>query len=212
MRHPARFSSSILPVLRSVLVEFVGTGRVLDPFAGVGGIHALWPEFDTVGVEIEAEWADAHERTVHGDALSLPFPDGSFDAVVTSPTYGNRMADHHEAKDGSRRITYRHVLGRPLADSNSGRLQWGAAYREFHERAWAEARRVLMVGGVLVVNVSDHVRKGEIVPVCDWHRSVIEHSLGMPLVREVDVPTPRMRFGANGSARVTAEKVMVFKR
>ena len=53
------------------------------------------------------------------------FSDATFDMVVTSPTYGNRMADHHNAKDGRRRITYTHNLGRTLTPGNSGAMQWG---------------------------------------------------------------------------------------
>jgi len=120
-RHPARFSTNIIDRLTELAVEEVhrlnvSSIRVLDPFAGVGGIHnirtALPGQIKSVGVELEPEWACAHPDTIVGDATALPFPDESFDAVMTSPCYGNRMADHHNAKDGSRRITYKHTLGR----------------------------------------------------------------------------------------------------
>jgi tRNA G10 N-methylase Trm11 len=201
-----------MPVIADMLAAHGHEGMwVLDPFAGVGGVHALHPRFETVGVEIEPEWASAHERTIVGNALDLPFAAHTFDAVVTSPTYGNRMADHHEARDGSKRITYRHRLGRPLSADNTGQLQWGDKYREFHVRAWSEVARVLRSGGLFVLNVSDHVRKGSVVPVIDWHVSAIE-ALGMTLLEHRTVPTPRMRFGANGAARVDHESVVVFRR
>jgi hypothetical protein len=65
------------------------------------------------------------------------FDDATFDAICTSPTCGNRMADHHEARDISPRHTYRHVLGRPRTPGNSGALQWGDGiageeYRALH--------------------------------------------------------------------------------
>src|SRR5437868_9381022 len=103
---------------------------VLDPFAGVGGIHTLAALgiAHTVGVELEPECALQHPRNIVGSALALPFPDDTFDAIVTSPCYGNRMADHHDAKDASRRNTYTHALGRPLAFANAGSLQWGDSY------------------------------------------------------------------------------------
>ena len=72
--------------------------------------------------------AGAHGRLHHtttGDSGQMHYPDVTFDAICTSPTYGNRMADHHEARDGSPRDTYRHVLGRPLTPGNSGALHWG---------------------------------------------------------------------------------------
>jgi SAM-dependent methyltransferase len=188
--HPAPFSDRIMPVLASMLDE--RHEQVLDPFAGIGRIHELpdlvdW-EMDTVGVEIEPEWADLHERTIVGNALALDFQDGVFDAVVTSPTYGNRLADSHNARDGSLRRSYTHDLGRKLSPENSGSMHWGDEYRQFHQTAWSEARRVLRVGGRLVLNISDHIRRGE----------------------QQYVSSPRHREGANAHLRVPAELVLAF--
>ena len=53
------------------------------------------------------------------------------------------MADHHDAKDDSRRITYRHCYGKELQENNAGMLQWtDSTYKVLHRRAWLEARRV----------------------------------------------------------------------
>lgn len=105
--HPARFSKKVLATIRQVLMpEVIAVGHlsVLDPFAGVGGVHDLAEQsISTVGVELEPEWAHAHPDTIVGSVLALP-PEwrGRFGALVTSPCYGNRMADHHEAKDPCR--------------------------------------------------------------------------------------------------------------
>lgn len=179
---------------------------ILDPFAGVGLVHTLG--LKSVGVEIEPEWANQHPQTIVGDSRNLPFPDRFFDGITTSPTYGNRMADHHNAKDASKRITYRHKLGRALTDGNSGMMQWGGKYRELHVRVWAECYRVTKDPGFFILNVSDHIRAGEIVPVSDWHLDALEE-VGFDLAHQIDVPTQRMRFGQNHEARVEYEHVFL---
>ena len=107
--HPATFSRAILDRLREMLAperDRVGSIRVLDPFAGTGGVHELAEEkVVTYGVEIQPEWATSHPRTTIGSVLDLPAMFGeeaAFDAMVTSPCYGNRMADKHQAKDSCR--------------------------------------------------------------------------------------------------------------
>lgn len=155
--HPAKFTPEVLTQIRAVVrAEARRIGRppsVLDPFAGVGRIHELVPDADTYGLELEPEWAACHPRTRCGDALNPP-PEflGWFDIVATSVTYGNRMADHHNAGDActhtirplgkpervyeladcpkckgsglSPRKSYKTSLGRMPSDGSSCVMQW----------------------------------------------------------------------------------------
>jgi len=240
VRHPAKFSDSILMQIALVLDELADNGRlpeggrILDPFAGIGKVHKLADRgWSTKGVELEPEWAEQDPRTVVGDARSLPWADHYFDAVVTSPCYGNRMADHHDAKDPcsncqgarhdddgdcracggsglSKRNTYRHALGRELTPGSGAGLQWGSAYRALHEQAWREAVRVVKPDGFLVVNVSNHIRGGEEQRVVEWHLNTLL-LLGCFLWEVLRVSTPRLGFGANGDARVDGENIIVVR-
>lgn len=222
--HPAPFSDSIIERFALIVAEYAGARtrvRVLDPFAGVGGIHKI-PELmkkltvsptkvDTVGIELEPNWASAHSRTRVGSALKLPFRKPSFDFVMTSPCYGNRMADHHNAKDASKRITYRHYYGENLSNGSSAVMQWGNAYREFHLLAWIEAQRVLKHDGLFVVNISNHIRHGSVMPVVEWHLQTLLE-LGLRVERVEQVVTPRMKNGANADLRVPFEHILVMKK
>lgn len=216
--HPARYSAALLPIFVDIMAyelfaSFVSL-KVLDPFAGTGRIHDLRDRIavETVGVELEAEWADLHADTICGNALHLPFEDHEFDVICTSPTYGNRLADSHNASDPERRRSYTHDLGRKLHDDNSGAMQWSLEYREFHLKAWAEAVRVLKPGGLFILNIKDHIRYGVQQPVSTWHAATLV-SLGLDYDPELSqgVPTRHLRQGSTPE-RAGQELVLVFKR
>lgn len=213
--HPAPFSDPILDQVASHLNEVGQTGTVLDPFAGTGRVHELreMAGVDTIGIELEPEWAAKHPDTMEGNALELTnhFEPGSVDAIATSPTYGNRMADHHDAKDDSVRLTYKHTLGRDLHDDNSGQMQWGDEYRRFHQIAWAEAIAALKPGGTLTLNIKNHFRDGHQQRVAEWHLDTL-YELGAHLIALDIVPTKGLMAGANADNRTIAEFVMTFRK
>jgi hypothetical protein len=215
--HPAKFSEAVmvrcLQYIDTITLETPAL-RILDPFAGVGGVHFLGSslcgdDIETFGIELEKEWADQHDRTTLGDAqelIEICEREGwsGINTIVTSPCYGNRMADHHNAKDSSKRITYKHKLGRDLSEGSSATMQWGDAYRQFHWRIWANCTRLIRKNvptlGYFILNCKDHVRKGVVQEVTLWHVQCLE-SMGWETIDMKIADTPGMGFGANREKR-----------
>jgi len=209
--HPAKFSDVILGCIKPfILYEDV---RILDPFAGTGKLKNIINPNCLYLNEIESEWAIQGKpaNITIGDALFLPYANETFDMLITSPTYSNRMADHHNAKDKSKRNTYTHTLGHKLHNQNSGKLQWGDQYKKFHEEAWKECYRVLKKDGIFILNISNHIRNGNEIFVSEWHLEFLE-KLGLKLIRHILVGTPRNRNGKHSNLRVLFENIYVLNK
>ena len=214
LKHPAKYADSFLPAFAGMLK---GCEKVYDPFGGTGKLARIKDHGFSGKVyccEIEPEWTsiepDVDTWFIDDCAKTDYIQDNYFDAICTSPTYGNRMADHFNSKDKSHRITYKHYLGRDLNAENTGRMQWGNKYQAKHLECYAELRRVLKETGVFILNMSDHIRQGELVKVVDWHKSVLME-MGFIVIEDLKVPTPRMGFGKNGKSRVDHERIVTFR-
>jgi hypothetical protein len=213
--HPAPYSPEVIEAMATLvrseadrIDQPVTQLMILDPMAGIGGIHDLPGR--TFGVELEPEWAEQHPDTRTADARHLPFKDDLFHVIGVSPAYGNRMADHHDAQDGSRRVGYKFSLGRMPSDGSSTVMHYGQPYRDLHVAAWIEATRVLVPGGLFILNCKDFIRQGKVMNVSEWHLVAL-FNLGYRLEFAATVGTPGMRFGANRDARVDGELVIALR-
>lgn len=199
VRHPAKFSPEIVAALTLRLPACVPPpARLLDPFAGVGTVHKLAERgYETVGVEIEPEWAQQHPDTIRGDSRSLPFDADDFDIVVTSPAYGNKMARTSPAHIlGGPVYDYATQLGRSPSQGSSALHAFGDAYKALHEAVWGECARVLRAGGEMWLNTRDPLQDGRAVPVTAWHLAALR-ALGFTERGCYVVTTQGMRGGQN---------------
>lgn len=121
------------------------------------------------------------------------------------------MADHHQAKDGSKRNTYTHCIGHQLADGNTGKMQWGEDYRIKHSKIYRSICPLISENGLFVLNISNHIRKGEEIDVAGWHVSELEKN-GFHLVADHQIATTRNRFGSNSDKRVDHEHIYVLRK
>jgi len=213
--HPAKYSDPFLPIFASILEN---RKLVFDPMAGTGKL-ALIKDYGFTGQvycnEIEPEWINREYRVdqwFNTDATDLSFiKSDTFDAICTSPTYGNRMADGFNAKSKYKRISYSEYLSRTLHKSNTGQMQWGSNYRQTHTLIYAECARVLALYGLFVLNISDHIRKYQIIPVADWHKNLLL-SFGFLCLNDQPITTHRMRYGRNSELRIATERIITFIR
>lgn len=245
-KFPAKYSEPILDQIALELrARLITAGTVLDPYAGIGGIHALrdlLPGIDTLGVEIEEPFAACHPDTLWGDSRELAkrIGDraGTVTAVVTSPDYGNRLADQYlgsenekcRACDG-KGGTYK--LDEPIncpacngtGRSKSRRMGYAIALgRKCDPRSGARYQfgkkyRDLHLG--VLGAVCETVPAGTLLiynvssSIADkGYRPVMEWWV-TEIARRADIKalvpieTARLKFGANYDARVPAEHLII---
>lgn len=121
------------------------------------------------------------------------------------------MADHHEAKDGTKRNTYTHCLGRQLLDGNTGKMQWGVEYMEKHKRIYNHLYLLVKPKGLFICNIKNHIRNGKEIYVKEFHENALI-SCGFIKIDEIFVETQGNGFGANSDKRTNGEYILVFQK
>ena len=224
--HPAKWSDVLLEVIYRDYIE--DNDIILDVFGGTGKIGKLKEygcENIFISQEIEEEWAlqgvnSEIDFCFIADATSSnhyeKYTELGVNFIITSPAYGNRMADKHEAKDGSKRYTYKHLINRKLHDNNSGGYRFYGAHKRnkyhiIHEATWLNCYNMLPQGGKFLLNCSNYLVKGVEILVTEWHIDLLKR-IGFTLIEEQMVKTPRLRVGQNSDKRVIGERLCLFKK
>lgn len=167
-KHPARFSDAVLDTMRSIVekeaAQLGRRPRLLDPFAGVGKIHALDDVADTVGVELQPRWAACHERTRVGDATRLPhWWTDRFDIAATSPCLSQehrvltddlRWVPVGDLRAGDRLLAFDEVGGAESGTASRRRWQRADVVRSVPRRV--ECVRVVLANGDEIVTTPEH--------------------------------------------------------
>lgn len=164
------------PSLCKEFIEFFtkATGRILDPFMGVGGtlIGASLCEREAVGIEINREWIDIYfrvcekynlpkQKTILGDCLVKlkEFPSESFDFVLTDPPY------FYTATERTSTDNTQLVERFSLEEKDIGNI---SDYNEFLNTmgdVFAEVYRVLKKGKYLAFFMKNRYIKGKFLPI-----------------------------------------------
>jgi hypothetical protein len=212
-KHPAPFTESIIDRLEVLIPKHIPPDRVIhDPFGGEGvRLGKLCDKlgYTFSGTDLE-NWRGGDERVIEGDATyAWSYPLVPY-AVVTSPTYNNGCNDHFEAKDDSRRLTYRDRAGHALHDNNTGRWS-GRSSKKAEAQYWKLTRKsVVHWPNIAIVNVKDSVRStwdGGIYPLVQLWTELLEE-FGYQVDAE-EVKCPGWRFGQNSDKRLQTESILV---
>jgi hypothetical protein len=229
-RHPAKWTDELFPVIAELL-QFPKKGKLIDNMAGTCKVVLLREhgfEGEIYCAEIEDPWAKQGNGLVHqadvvwvGDSRFLPYEDEFFDFFATSPTFANRMADHHKARDKSRRNTYKHAIGRDLTPGNTGMMGWlgkeGEEYRLTNRQIMQCLHRKLKPRARGVFEMKDHFRTlktgGPQVRqyVTRWWLRMMQ-AISFIILDKVDVPVEGNRQGENHDARMEYTSLVLVEK
>jgi DNA modification methylase len=174
------------PQLMSRLIEFFTKpgGRVLDPFAGVGGTligaSICKKPRSALGIEINPKWVEIYRQVIEenqeellpqqmlcGDSLSImpTIESESFDFIATDPPYNIHLAqtmshNHYKGEHTNRRTDY-DMRSEDAADLAN--LPDYDAYLDTMEQIFAECYRLLKPQKYLVIIVRNAYQNGEYI-------------------------------------------------
>lgn len=174
------------PQLMCQLIEFFTkpNGRVLDPFAGVGGTllgaSICKKPRQALGIEINQKWVDIYHKVLaeasgalvtqqllHGDCLKImeTLEDASFDFIATDPPYNIHLEqtmsnDRYTGTYTNRRTDYDMHSDDPADLAN---LSSYDTYLDAMELVFAQCFRLLKPRKYMVVIVRNAYQRGEYI-------------------------------------------------
>jgi DNA modification methylase len=177
------------PQLMRQLIEFFTkpSGRILDPFAGVGGTligaSICQEPREAIGIEINQRWINLYHRVIfeerniipslrpqvllHGDCLRImeTMPTASFDLVATDPPYNIHLAQTMSQKRYAdihinRRTNYDMYSDDPADLAN---LASYSEYLDAMEYVFASCHRLLKPHKYMIVIVRNAYQQGEYI-------------------------------------------------
>jgi hypothetical protein len=210
--HPAKFSKQLIPYMRDLIPTDITI--LCDPMAGVGRIDQLGDKFTYHLNEIEPEWAnqiDSKHTVTIGDACDYTLPANCM--VVTSPPYGNRMADYFVSptRPESMKGRYAGALGHRLSDGSAASMKFGNKYQETMTTCYEHIFSQMQTDQLFLLNISNFIALYKEVNVCGFYLDMFTRN-GYTLDNMTPVTTPRNTYGANGSLRVAHEALMLWRK
>jgi len=176
------------PELMKYLIEFFtkGNGKVLDPFAGVGGTligaAIATPPRECVGIEINSKWVDIYNKVIdtsnsqgenlrkceliQGDCLEVlkTFDDEYFQFIVTDPPYNlhltKTMCNGQYEEFSNRKTDYDMYSDDPRDLAN---LLSYEDYLNAMESVFKECFRVLEYQKYMVIIIRNAYQDGEYI-------------------------------------------------
>lgn len=110
--------------------------------------------------------------------------------------------DHHNAKDKSKRHTYKHYLGRDPSPESSATLGWGKEWKKFHREGFRLMQRVVRPNGLIILDSKNHFTDRGATEhfVNEWVIRTL-NKMGMPLLQVRPVFARGLRHGKNYNER-----------
>ena len=211
-RHPATWNDALIAAAVELIDHHTEEpGILIDPMAGEGRHYEALADagWTLILSDIHA-WPHRSSRVVHGDATDIARDDNSIDVLLTSPPFGNRLADKMSTDD-DRRITYADRRGCDTADNDAAGLQWGSAYRSTMQDIWTETARVLRDDGLAVIDIKDHIRRDVRQHVTAWTVDAWQQ-LGWTVTDIIPVPAIGYRGVRHDRARTDAHSLIALRR
>lgn len=170
--HPAKYSNELLPILAKYAF-----GHVVDIMGGTGKAGLLkkfQPSITKVTInELEPEWAtQATENNVDeiivGDAAKLKI---NCDVIVTSPPYGNRLADNFKSsKPRPKTMAYALDLKRDPSEGSVCCKHFGRGYEDLMARIYDSVFENCRFKR-FVLNVSNFICNWQEIDVVAWYKN-----------------------------------------